>query len=167
MHVVGDSRSREQRAETPEFLRMAPGFLIRELFQSYTACWVRAIDSQLTGPQYSVLAVLRDNDGSDQASVAHAASLDVSTMVDVARRMERRGLIVRTRSMTDARRKVLQITALGEQVLAEARRKVIQFDDALFAHDPERKEEILAELLRLRNHWKATATEPEPRVPEV
>lgn len=165
--MVGEVNHKEQHAETPEFLRVAPGFLIRELFQSYTACWARTIDSQLTGPQYAVLAVLRDYDGSDQASVAHAASLDASTMVDVARRMERRGWIVRTRSLTDARRKVLQITALGEEVLAEARRKVIEFDESLFAHDPERKEEILAELLRLRNHWKATATEMESVTTEV
>jgi DNA-binding MarR family transcriptional regulator len=147
-------RDEVPRAQTPEFLKEAPGFLIRELFQSYTAGWTRYIDGTLTGPQYSVLAVLMDHDGSDQVSVAQAASLDASTMVSVARRLERRGLIIRTRSLRDGRRKVLQITSLGEELFRKARARVLVFDEELFAHDPARKEEIISELSRLARHWR-------------
>src|SRR5699024_5282742 len=107
------------RAETPEFLKVAPGSVIRDLYQNYSAAWQNMVTDLMTGPQYAVLAVLNENDGADQTSVADASLLDGSTMVDVSRRLERRGLMVRTRSQVDGRRKVLHITALGEATLKE------------------------------------------------
>ncbi|WP_201464708.1 MarR family winged helix-turn-helix transcriptional regulator [Janibacter melonis] len=148
-----------RRAQTPDRLGDAPGFVIRKLYQSYTAAWSRMVDTGLTGPQFAVLAVLDEHDGSDQASVGSAAALDASTMVDVARRLERRSLIVRTRSPIDARRKVVQITALGEAELARSRECITPLDEALFAHAPRRKEEIMAELNALSVRWAELAAE--------
>lgn len=149
-----------RRAETPEHLGNAPGFVIRRLYQSYSAMWSRMIGPQLTGPQFAVLDVLDAYDGSDQASVGHAAALDASTMVDVARRLERRALIVRTRSPLDARRKVVQITALGESELAEARQRRVQLEATLFGHTgPGRKAEIMAEMNDLSERWAELAVE--------
>lgn len=156
------------RAETPERLGTAPGFVIRRLYQSYSAAWSRMIDTHLTGPQFAVLAVLDEYDGADQASVAAAAALDASTMVDVARRLERRALIVRTRSPIDGRRKVVQITALGEAELKRSRECIAPLDEALFAHDPERQDEIMAELNDLNDRWTELVAElgVMPKTPE-
>lgn len=148
-----------RRAETPDRLGNAPGFVIRRLYQSYTALWSRMIGPQLTGPQFAVLDVLDAYDGSDQASVGHAAALDASTMVDVARRLERRALIVRTRSPVDARRKVVQITSLGESELARVRERRVQLEGHLFGHNPRRKDEIMAELNQLSCRWAELAAE--------
>ncbi len=148
-----------RRAETPDQLGSAPGFVIRKLYQSYTAAWSRMVDTQLTGPQFAVLDVLDLYDGSDQASVGSAAALDASTMVDVARRLERRSLIVRTRSDVDARRKVVRITALGETELAKSRRGRDALDRRLFSHEPRRKDEIMAELNDLSQRWAELAAE--------
>jgi DNA-binding MarR family transcriptional regulator len=154
------ARSAEiRRAETPEQLGRAPGFVIRRLYQSYSAMWSRVIGPQLTGPQFAVLDVLDAYDGSDQASVGHAAALDASTMVDVARRLERRALIVRTRSPVDARRKVVQITSLGESELARVRERRIVLEETLFGHKPRRKAEIMTELNALSDRWAELAAE--------
>lgn len=148
-----------RRAETPDQLGNAPGFVIRRLYQSYTAMWSRMIGSQLTGPQFAVLDVLDAYDGSDQASVGHAAALDASTMVDVARRLERRSLIVRTRSPIDARRKVVQITSLGEIELSQARERRVELEGVLFGHNPRRKDEVMAEMNDLSKRWAELAAE--------
>lgn len=148
-----------RRAETPEQLGNAPGFVIRRLYQSYSAMWSRVIGPQLTGPQFAVLDVLDAYDGSDQASVGHAAALDASTMVDVARRLERRSLIVRTRSPIDARRKVVQITSLGESELFQARERRVELEGVLFGHNPRRKDEVMAEMNDLSKRWAELAAE--------
>ncbi|WP_068249525.1 MarR family winged helix-turn-helix transcriptional regulator [Janibacter corallicola] len=153
------TRSEVRRAETPDQLGNAPGFVIRRLYQSYTALWSRMIGSQLTGPQFAVLDVLDAYDGSDQVSVGHAAALDASTMVDVARRLERRSLIVRTRSPIDARRKVVQITSLGESELARARERRVELEGILFGHNRRRKDEIMAEMNDLSKRWVELASE--------
>lgn len=159
METVADTRADVRRAETPDQLGNAPGFVIRKLYQSYSAAWTKMVGSQLTGPQFAVLDVLDLYDGSDQASVGSAAALDASTMVDVARRLERRGLIVRTRSPIDARRKVVQITALGESELSRRRERRDALDERLFAHSPRRKDEIMAELNELNDRWAELAAE--------
>ena len=148
-----------RRADTPDQLGNAPGFVIRKLYQSYTAAWSRMVGTQLTGPQFAVLDVLDLYDGSDQASVGTAAALDASTMVDVARRLERRALIVRTRSDVDARRKVVRITALGETELKKVRERRDELDLRLFEHNPRRKDEIMAELNELSERWAELAAE--------
>ena len=148
-----------RRAETPEQLGNAPGFVIRRLYQSYSAMWSRVIGPQLTGPQFAVLDVLDAYDGSDQASVGHAAALDASTMVDVARRLERRSLIVRTRSPIDARRKVVQITSLGESELFQARERRVELEGVLFGRNPRRKDEVMAEMNDLSKRWAELAAE--------
>ncbi|HIZ99539.1 MAG TPA: MarR family winged helix-turn-helix transcriptional regulator [Candidatus Janibacter merdipullorum] len=157
--TVAKTRAEVRRAETPDQLGNAPGFVIRRLYQSYTAMWARMIGPQLTGPQFAVLDVLDAYDGSDQASVGHAAALDASTMVDVARRLERRALIVRTRSPIDARRKVVQITALGERELQRVRDRRVELEGVLFGHNPRRKDEIMAEMNDLSKRWVELASE--------
>lgn len=157
--TVATTRAEVRRAETPDQLGSAPGFVIRRLYQSYTAMWSRMIGPHLTGPQFAVLDVLDAYDGSDQASVGHAAALDASTMVDVARRLERRSLIVRTRSPIDARRKVVQITSLGESELGRVRERRVALEGKLFGHNPRRKDEIMAELNELSERWAELAAE--------
>lgn len=148
------------RAETPEFLKIAPGFVIRDLYQNYSAAWQNMVNDLLTGPQYAVLAVLNENDGADQTSVAEASLLDGSTMVDVSRRLERRGLMVRTRSKVDGRRKVLHITALGEATLKEVRQQAEALNQKLFSHLPEQQEKIMKQLIELASHWRGLLEVP-------
>ncbi|MBN9735553.1 MULTISPECIES: MarR family winged helix-turn-helix transcriptional regulator [unclassified Pseudonocardia] len=155
-------RRREQRpavtAAPPASLVAAPGYGARRMYQAYLAAWNRHVDAVLTGPQFAVLSAIRAYPDSDQSSLAGAVALDTSTMADVCRRMERRGLILRTESPRDARRKLLSLTDDGAAALGEATRRTRRLDQELLAAVPEdRRGEIAGLLNTLGAHWEAVA----------
>ena len=152
-------QDRQQPVPVPSVLTTAPGFVARLLYQDYVTCWNRVVDPVLTGPQYAVLLVLKEEPGTDQASVAKAARLDASTMVDLCRRLERRHLIVRTTSLTDGRRKLLQLTSLGEDVLAEAQRRSAALNLRLVEALGDRGPELLEALALVGQGWRELATQ--------
>jgi DNA-binding MarR family transcriptional regulator len=142
----------------PPGLTAAPGYQVRRLYQAYLAVWIRAVDPTLTGPQFAVLQAVEAAPGSDQRSMASAVSLDTSTMADVARRLENRGLIVRRTDADDGRRKLLYLTEEGEQTLHGANRRARQLDDRLLGpFGPERREEVMHLLTSLADHWEGLA----------
>lgn len=155
-------RSRERKpvvsTAPPADLLAAPGYGARRMYQAYLAAWNRHVDAVLTGPQFAVLSAIRAYPDSDQSSLAGAVALDTSTMADVCRRMERRGLIVRTESPRDARRKILSLTDDGATALEEVTRRTRRLDRELLATLPEeRRGEIAGLLNTLGAHWEAVA----------
>ncbi|GAA1389929.1 hypothetical protein GCM10009613_29720 [Pseudonocardia kongjuensis] len=148
-------------AAPPADLVAAPGYGSRRMYQAYLAAWNRHVDSVLTGPQFAVLSAVRAYPDSDQSSLAGAVALDTSTMADVCRRLERRGLIARTESPYDARRKLLSLTDDGAAALAEVTRRTRRLDQELLAAVPEdRRREIAGLLNTLGAHWEAVAELP-------
>ncbi|MEU8416116.1 MarR family winged helix-turn-helix transcriptional regulator [Amycolatopsis japonica] len=119
----------------PSDLLAAPGYGARRLYQAYLAAWNRHVDPVLTGPQFAVLSAVRAYPGSDQSSLAGAVALDTSTMADLCRRLERRGLIRRVESPHDARRKLLSLTDEGKSVLSQVNRRARRLDKALLDGD--------------------------------
>ncbi|PAZ12361.1 MarR family transcriptional regulator [Streptomyces sp. SA15] len=141
--------------EPPPALTAAPGYQVRRLYQAYLAVWIRAVDPTLTGPQFAVLQAVEAAPGHDQRSMASAVALDTSTMADVARRLENRGLIVRRTAADDGRRKLLYLTEEGKQTLHEANLRARRLDERLLApFGPERREEIMHLLTSLADHWE-------------
>ncbi|MBW0104969.1 winged helix-turn-helix transcriptional regulator [Pseudonocardia sp. KRD-291] len=147
----------------PSDLVAAPGYGARRLYQAYLAAWNRHVDPVLTGPQFAVLSAVRAYPDSDQSSLAGTVALDTSTMADVCRRMERRGLIRRVESPHDARRKLLSLTAEGEETFAEATRRTRRLDEALLDGCPPELRAGLAELLNtLGERWESVAARDLP-----
>ena len=145
-------------AAPPADLVAAPGYGARRMYQAYLSAWSRHVDAVLTGPQFAVLSAIRAYPDSDQSSLAGTVALDTSTMADVCRRMERRGLIRRVESPHDARRKLLSLTEPGEQAFAEATRRTRRLDEALFEGCPSELRPHLADLLNtLGEHWESVA----------
>lgn len=143
----------------PPDLLAAPGYGARRLYQAYLAAWNRHVDAVLTGPQFAVLSAVRAYPGSDQSSLASAVALDTSTMADLCRRLERRGLIRRVESPRDARRKLLSLTEEGETVLAQVNNRARRLDTALL--DVENLDgglDIAAVLNTLAARWEEVAT---------
>ncbi|MFI7121245.1 MarR family winged helix-turn-helix transcriptional regulator [Amycolatopsis sp. NPDC049868] len=140
---MGESaRTSRRRDDTPAVtpappsdLLAAPGYGARRLYQAYLAAWNRHVDPVLTGPQFAVLSAVRAYPGSDQSSLAGAVALDTSTMADLCRRLERRGLIRRVESPHDARRKLLSLTDEGKSVLSQVNRRARRLDKALLDGD--------------------------------
>lgn len=142
------------RPGPPSDLLAAPGYGARRMYQAYLAAWNRHVDPVLTGPQFAVLSAVRAYPESDQSSLAGAVALDTSTMADLCRRLERRGLIRRTESPRDARRKLLSLTDDGAAVLSEVNRRARRLDKALLGeHDID----VAGLLNMLGARWEATA----------
>lgn len=145
----------------PTDLLAAPGYGARRLYQAYLAAWNRHVDPVLTGPQFAVLSAVRAYPDSDQSSLAHAVALDTSTMADLCRRLERRGLIRRTESPRDARRKLLSLTDEGAAALHEVNRRARRLDQALLSGDDQVGGDVAGALNRLAEHWESVAALPE------
>lgn len=155
MSREGDATNTVSELTTPEALREAPGYLARRLYQAYQAAWARSVDSILTGPQFAVLATVEAHPGVDQGSLASTVALDRSTMADVCRRLEDRGLIERTTAPADGRRKLLTLTDNGEQTLREVGRRVETLGDQLLSPlDDAGRVRLLRELAVLSKTWE-------------
>ncbi len=144
--------------ETPAALTAAPGFQIRRLYQAYLAAWAREVDPVLTGPQFAVLQAVEAHPGRDQRSMAAAVSLDTSTMADVARRLEKRGLLARRTAAADGRRKLLYLTDAGLATLRDANHRARTLDKILLASvDEDAHESFVATLRELADRWEGLA----------
>jgi DNA-binding MarR family transcriptional regulator len=160
------ARTSRRREDTPAVtpappsdLLAAPGYGARRLYQAYLAAWNRHVDPVLTGPQFAVLSAVRAYPGSDQSSLAGAVALDTSTMADLCRRLERRGLIRRVESPQDARRKLLSLTEEGKAVLTQVNRRARRLDKALLTGDGVADDIDMAALLNtLGAHWERIAS---------
>lgn len=157
----GDIRPSSRRRVSlapPADLVAAPGYGARRAYQAYLAAWNRHVDAVLTGPQFAVLSAIRAYPEADQTALAGAVALDTSTMGDVCRRMERRGLIARHESPHDARAKVLTLTDAGREALEETNRRARALDVALLEGCPEEHRATLASLLNdLGRLWEGVA----------
>lgn len=160
-HEARSARRRVALAP-PSDLVAAPGYGARRLYQAYLAAWNRHVDAVLTGPQFAVLSAIRAYPDADQTSLATAVALDTSTMADVCRRMERRGLIARHASPHDARAKVLTLTDEGVAALAETTRRTRALDEALLSEcSDEFRPQFAALLNAMGEHWERVADRAE------
>lgn len=142
----------------PPDLIAAAGYGARRLSQAYLAAWNRHVDPVLTGPQYAVLCAIRAYPDADPTSLASAVALDTSTMADVCRRMERKGLILRDAAPHDARAKVLRVTEEGAAAYTEVTRRTRAPNGALLAHCPEEQRSGIAAMLNtLGEQWESVA----------
>ncbi|MER6138584.1 MarR family winged helix-turn-helix transcriptional regulator [Streptomyces sparsogenes] len=148
----------ETTPEIPAALTAAPGYQVRRLYQAYLAVWGREVDPVLTGPQFAVLQAVEANPGRDQRSMAAAVSLDTSTMADVARRLEIRGLLARRPDAADGRRKLLYLTDAGSDALREANDRARKLDKILLESFGEaERAPFMATLQALADHWERLA----------
>ncbi|UUU29471.1 MarR family winged helix-turn-helix transcriptional regulator [Streptomyces sp. CA-210063] len=146
--------------EIPAALTAAPGYQVRRLYQAYLAVWAQEVDSVLTGPQFAVLQTVEANPGRDQRSMAAAVALDTSTMADVARRLENRGLLARRTAASDGRRKLLYLTDAGQEALREAKHRARTLDKLLLeSFDEGERERFVATLQMLADRWEGLAEE--------
>lgn len=158
MSREGDGTIPEGGPATPDAIRHAPGYLARRLHQAYTAAWARRVDPVLTGPQYSVLVTVDAHPDLDQGSLAHTVALDRSTMADVCRRLEDRGLIARTQAPADGRRKLLGLTDDGREALARVHRRARELEQELMAEHAIDVDQLLVHLDALSRRWETVAS---------
>lgn len=98
-------------------IAQAPGHLIRRAQQRHQALWAQIVGDELTSVQFAILVLLREEPDLDQRTLGARASTDTSTLADVCRRLEQRGLLSRGRDTEDGRRYVLRVTPKGDELL--------------------------------------------------
>jgi len=104
-----------------------PGHLIRRLQQISVSIFAEGMKSEgidLTSPQFAALAILGENPGIDQATLAGMIALDRPTIGGVVERLAGKGLVERKTSETDRRAKRLKLTSAGE-VMVERMRPIV------------------------------------------
>lgn len=89
------------------------GYLIRRAQQAHVAAWTRLVSTEISSVQYTILVTLDRRGEASQRELCDEVDLDRSTIADLVRRMERRGLLSRRRAEDDARRNTVELTDLG------------------------------------------------------
>lgn len=92
-------------------------------------------DLDLTPGQFSLLVLLAANPGISQSGLSRAFGLDKSTVSPSIDRLEKRGLVERTRTPNDRRFYALRLTRAGSELLERATERV------------ERQESVMARAL--------------------
>lgn len=80
--------------------------------------------ARLTQKQTAVLWLVDANPGVAQGAIGAMLGMDRTTMMVLVNRMEARGLLRRSRSRTDRRRRELHITPAGARLLAKVRERI-------------------------------------------
>jgi DNA-binding MarR family transcriptional regulator len=131
-------------------LAHSPGHLIRRAQQRHLALWSARVGGELTSVQFAVLLLLRYEPGLDQRTVSTRLSIDSSTLADVCRRLEQRGLLGRSRDAVDGRRYVLTVAEPGRELLDAALPAAEAVGEQLFGDlDAEERRTLMALLARV------------------
>ena len=114
----------------------------------------------ITYPQYLVLMVLWETDNQPVNDIAHKLLLETNTVTPIIQRMEKMGLVIRTKGIVDTRQRIVSLTKEGKAMEKEAA-KVPACMLEHFADCGLKKEEVfrLVPLLdevinRLKDHTK-------------
>ena len=118
----------------------------------------------ITYPQYLVLMVLWETDNQPVNDIAHKLLLETNTVTPLIQRMEKMGLVIRTKGIVDTRQRIVSLTKEGKAMEKEAA-KVPACMLEHFADCGLKKEEVfrLVPLLdevinRLKDHTKDDLT---------
>lgn len=74
----------------------------------------------LTYPQYLVMLALWEKDAVPVTRICRRTRLETGTVTPILKRLEAKGLIVRGRSETDERQRVVELTGTGRAMKAQA-----------------------------------------------
>ena len=74
----------------------------------------------ITYPQYLVLLVLWEQDKQPVCDIGKRLMLDTNTMTPLLQRMEKAGLITRTRGLEDTRQRIVSLTKQGKALYEQA-----------------------------------------------
>ena len=75
----------------------------------------------ITYPQYLVLLVLWEKDHQPVNDIAHRLHLETNTVTPLLQRMEKAGLITRTRGKEDSRQRIVSLTKQGRAMEEKAK----------------------------------------------
>ena len=99
-------------------LNRSPVHLLHRAAQSVGEVFDTVIGKEnLTPRQLIVLATVGDNEGLSQTGIVNHTNVDRSTIADIVKRLQRKGLLQRRRTKEDARAYAVRLTKVGRRVL--------------------------------------------------
>lgn len=124
----GRAADRINYGKLPEYL----GFNLRRAQAALFVDFARLTgDLDLTPGQFSLIMLLAANPGISQIGLSRAFGLDKSTVSPSIDRLEKRGLVERTRTPNDRRFYALHLTTAGRDLLARATERVERQEDVM------------------------------------
>ena len=107
-------------------------------------------DGDLTPRQLAVLVTVAHNEGLSQTGLVDRTGIDRSTLADIVRRLQRKGLLQRRRTKEDARAYAVKLTDEGRKVLRTAEPLAKKVDERILETLPARqREQFIDELLSI------------------
>lgn len=117
----------------------------------------------LTPRQLTVLSVVAEHEGESQTALVQRTGIDRSTLADIVRRMQRKGLLQRRRTKEDARAYAVRLTDAGRDVLREAAPHSKRADERILAAvPPKHREHFIAGLVAIIETLHKADTSAEP-----
>lgn len=127
-----------------------PGFLIRRLHQIHQAIFAEECGAfDVTPMQFSIMSVAGTKPGLDQTALAHEIGVDRTTLANVVARLEKRGILRRTRSQTNHRLKCVHLTASGQRIVQQMEGAVARAHHKTIEALPKEEREAFTAALRI------------------
>ena len=144
-------KARLEAAKAKSPLLGRPGFLIRRLHQLHCALFLEETrDFGITPVQFSLLTTLQERGEMDQNSLALEIGLERTSVAEVLPRMQQRGLLVRRRSVSDGRARLVKLTRKGAALLRRMGPAVERAHDRTVEHlEPAERGRFLLQLIML------------------
>ena len=152
-----------KRMSAPFDFEHAPGHLIRRAHQLAVALFMEETAAfDVTPVQFAILNALIDIPGEDQVTLAARVAFDAATSGSVIGRLEAKGWIRREVDPMDKRRKLLWVTAEGEQAVAQMKPGVARVQARLLAPLGESEQALFVDVLTrlVAAHESAQKTAP-------
>lgn len=102
-------------------IRLAHGACYRHFTETFT-------DLDLTQKQVSVLWLVMDHPGISQIDLGQRLRMDRATTMTIVNRLQARHYLRREKSPTDGRKQALFLNPEGEDVLAKAKRAILEHE---------------------------------------
>ena len=106
-------------------------------------------DTGCTPRQLIVLGAIAVKQGASQTQLVGMTGVDRSTLADIVRRMQRRGLISRRRTKADARTYAITLTTDGRQMLDKGQPVLARIEREMLASVPPKRRADLVDLLEM------------------
>jgi DNA-binding MarR family transcriptional regulator len=145
-----------------------PGFMIRRAHQIAVSVFLEeTAELGVTTTQYGILHILEQRPSIDQISVARLLGLDRSTTGMVVNTLVDAGLVHRIVKATDRRRRLLELSPAGRDLLRKLGRPARRAVERLLSPlDAQERGAFLALLGKLTDAFNATARVPLLATPE-
>jgi DNA-binding MarR family transcriptional regulator len=132
-------------------LDRSPIHLLHRAYQSAAEIFQSEMKvERLTPRQLAVLVTVAQNEGLSQTGIVDCTGIDRSTVAEMVRRLQRKGLLQRRRTRDDMRTYAVKLTGEGRRVLSAAAPAAKNIDArVLGALPPGRRDQFLANLSTL------------------